>query len=200
VQRREDYRNKVVVIAGGGDSAVDWALSLADVARHVSIVHRRDKFRAAPESVRKLREYVATGKITLVVPFQLAGLEGESGRLREVIVRDLSGSTRSLAADVLLPFFGLSQNLGPIAHWGLNLYRNHIAVDPSTCSVGLPGVFAVGDIATYPGKLKLILTGFSEAATAAHAIYPLLHPSDPLHFEYSTTKGIPSINLDSRSD
>lgn len=193
VQRREDYRDRRVVIAGGGDSAVDWALSLADVAARVSIVHRRDKFRAAPESVRRLRALVESGRIELVVPYQLAGLEGDGGQLRAVIVRDLDGAIRQLEADVLLPFFGLSQNLGPIANWGLNLHRNHIAVDPATCSVGLPGVFAVGDIATYPGKLKLILTGFAEAAAAAHAIHPFLHPGEPLHFEYSTTKGLPSL-------
>jgi thioredoxin reductase (NADPH) len=193
IQRREDFRDRRVVIAGGGDSAVDWALSLADVAAHVSVVHRRDKFRAAPESVRRLRELVEAGHIELVVPYQLAALEGSGGRLCKVVVRDLDGHARDLPADALLPFFGLSQNLGPIARWGLNLFRNHIHVDPSTCSVGLSGVFAVGDIATYPGKLKLILTGFAEAAAAAHAIYPLLHPGEALHFEYSTTKGIPSI-------
>jgi thioredoxin reductase (NADPH) len=193
VARREDYRGKRVVIAGGGDSAVDWAISLAGIAESVSVVHRRDKFRAAPESVRQLRALVGDGDVELVVPFQLAALEGENGELRSVVVRDLDGSMRDLPADVLLPFFGLSQNLGPIAEWGLNLYRNHIAVDPATCGVGQPGVFAIGDIATYPGKLKLILTGFAEAATAAHAIYPLLHPGEPLHFEYSTTKGIPTI-------
>jgi thioredoxin reductase (NADPH) len=140
-----------------------------------------------------MRELVEAGRIELVVPYQLAALEGSGGRLCKVVVRDLDGHIRDLPADALLPFFGLSQNLGPIARWGLNLLRNHIHVDPSTCSVGLSGVFAIGDIATYPGKLKLILTGFAEAAAAAHAIYPLLHPGEALHFEYSTTKGIPSI-------
>ena len=193
VQRREDFRDRRVVIAGGGDSAVDWALSLADVAAHVAVVHRRNKFRAAPESVRRLRELVEAGRIELVVPYQLAAVEGGGGRLCKVVVRDLDGHARDLPADALLPFFGLSQNLGPIAEWGLNLFRNHIHVDPATCSVGLSGVFAIGDIVTYPGKLKLILTGFAEAAAAAHAIYPLLHPGEALHFEYSTTKGIPSI-------
>lgn len=193
VRRREDFRGKRVVIAGGGDSAVDWALSLAEVASHVAIVHRRDKFRAAPESVRRLRELVKASQIELVVPYQLASVEGSGGRLDKVVVRDLDGRARDLPADALLPFFGLSQNLGPIAQWGLNLFRNHIHVDPGTCSVGLPGVFAIGDIATYPGKLKLILSGFAEAAAAAHAIYPLLHPGEALHFEYSTTKGIPAV-------
>jgi Thioredoxin reductase len=193
VKRREDYRDRRVVIAGGGDSAVDWALSLADVAASVSVVHRRDKFRAAPESVRRLRELAAAGQIDLVVPFQLSGLEGDEERLTGVVVRDLESATRTLDADVLLPFFGLSQDLGPIARWGLNVYRNHITVDPGSCSAGSPGVFAIGDIASYPGKLKLIMTGFAEAAVAAHAVHPVVHPGEALHFEYSTTKGLPTL-------
>jgi thioredoxin reductase (NADPH) len=124
----------------------------------------------------------------------LHGLEGVGGELRAVIVSDLDGNHRRLEADVLLPFFGLSQNLGPIADWGLNLHRNHIAVEPDTCNAGRPGLFAIGDIVTYPGKLKLILTGFAEAAAAAHAIYPLVHPGEALHFEYSTTQGIPGAS------
>jgi thioredoxin reductase (NADPH) len=192
VRRREDYRDRRVVIAGGGDSAVDWALSLAEVARQVVVVHRRDKFRAQPESVRQLRQLADQGRIELAVPYQLHGLEGEGARLTAVIVSDLDGGERRLAADALLPFYGLSQHLGPIAEWGLNLHRNHIAVDPATCFAGKPGIYAIGDIAAYPGKLKLILSGFAEAAMAAHAIYPLLHPNEALHFEYSTTKGIPA--------
>jgi len=191
VRRREDYRGRRVVIAGGGDSAVDWALSLAEVAESVAVVHRRRKFRAAPESARRLNELAEAGTVELVVPFQLHDIKGVGGELRTVVVRDLDGNERSLAADVLLPFFGLSQNLGPIAEWGLDLNRNHIVVDPSSCSTEQDGIFAIGDIATYPGKLKLILTGFAEAAMAAHAIHPLVHPGEALHFEYSTTKGIP---------
>jgi thioredoxin reductase (NADPH) len=191
VRHLEDFRGKRVVIAGGGDSAIDWALSLVEVARHVSIVHRRAKFRAAPESVRQLHELAGNGALDLVVPFQLDGLEGEEGELRAVVVRDLDGNKRRLEADALLPFFGLSQDLGPIADWGLNLHRNHVAIDPATCHAGRAGLFAIGDIAIYPGKLKLILTGFAEAAAAAHAIFPLVHPGEALHFEYSTSKGIP---------
>jgi len=191
VRRREDYRGRRVVIGGGGDSAVDWALSLAEVAASVAVVHRRDKFRAAPESVRRLRELADGGAVDLVVSYQLHALDGTDGDLSAVMVRDLDGHTRRLEADVLLPFFGLSQNLGPIAEWGLNLNRNHIVVDPATGGAGQPGLFAIGDIVTYPGKLKLILTGFAEAAAAAHAIFPLVRPGESLHFEYSTTKGVP---------
>ncbi len=191
VTRRESFRGQRVVIAGGGDSAVDWALSLADVAERVMVVHRRAKFRAAPESARRLDELAAAGQIELVIPYQLHALEGEGGRLAAVIVADLDGRTRRLEADALLPFYGLSQNLGPIAQWGLALDHHHIAVEPATCMSSARGIFAIGDIATYPGKLKLILSGFAEAALAAHAIHPLLHPGEALHFEYSTTKGVP---------
>jgi thioredoxin reductase (NADPH) len=191
VKRKEDLRGKKVVIAGGGDSAVDWAIALAGVASQVSVIHRRDKFRAAPESAARLQDLAKDGQIELVVPYQLDGLEGQDGQLTDVIVKDLDGKTRHLPADVLLPFFGLAMNLGPIAKWGLNLERNHIAVDPATCRTSVPGIFAIGDIAHYPGKLKLILSGFAEAALAAHAAYPLVHPGEALHFEYSTTKGVP---------
>jgi len=191
VQRREELRGKRVVIAGGGDSAVDWALALADIARSVQVVHRRPKFRAAPESAARLQRFAEQGRIELVVPYQLQALEGADGQITRVIVADLDGGTRALDADVLLAFFGLSMNLGSIAEWGLNLERNHIAVDPASCATSVSGIFAIGDIATYPGKLKLILTGFSEAAMAAHAIYPRVHPGEALHFEYSTTKGVP---------
>ena len=191
VTRREDYRGRRVVIAGGGDSAVDWALSLAEVAAHVAVVHRRAKFRAAPESARQLQTLADRGAVELVIPYQLHALEGDDGNLHTVVVTDLDGHQRRLAADVLLPFFGLSQNLGPIADWGLNLHRHTIAVDPATCAAGRDGIFAIGDIVTYPGKLKLILSGFAEAAAAAHAIFPLVHPGEALHFEYSTTKGVP---------
>ena len=191
VTRREDFRDKRVVIAGGGDSAVDWALSLSEVAAKVMVVHRRPKFRCAPESESRLKQLAESGAIELVIPYQLARLEGADRKLQSVVVATLDGKERALEADVLLPFFGLAMNLGPILQWGLNLDRNLIAVDPASGATNLPGVFAIGDIAHYPGKLKLILCGFSEAAMAAHAIYPLVHPDTALHFEYSTTSGVP---------
>jgi thioredoxin reductase (NADPH) len=191
VKRREDLRGKRVVIAGGGDSAVDWALALAGVAASVQVVHRRPKFRAAPESAARLEALAAAGRIEMVVPYQLARLEGAEGRLSGVVVSTLEGEERVLPADVLLPFFGLAMNLGPIAEWGLALEHKHVVVEPSTCATSVPGIFAIGDIAAYPGKLKLILCGFSEAAMAARAIHPLVHPGEALHFEYSTTTGVP---------
>jgi len=190
VRRREDFRGKRVVIAGGGDSAVDWALALKDIAR-IAMVHRRAKFRAAPESAAQLEAAARNGEIELVVPYQLHALHGAAGALHAVEVATLEGETRQLSADVLLPFFGLSMDLGPIAAWGLDRELHHVKVDPGTCQTSLPGVFAIGDVVTYPGKLKLILQGFSEAAIAAHAIYRVARPGEALHFEYSTTSGVP---------
>ena len=191
VKRKEDMRGKRVVIAGGGDSALDWTLALAGIAKEIFVIHRRPKFRGAPESVARMEELAKQGAIELVVPYQLHSLEGANGQLSAVNVATLDGKVRKLEADVLLPFFGLAMNLGPIAHWGLNLDHNHITVSPETCASSAAGIFAIGDIARYPGKLKLILCGFSEAAMAAHGIYPLVHPGEALHFEYSTTKGVP---------
>ena len=192
VRRREDLRGKRVVIAGGGDSAVDWALALRGIAASIQVVHRRAKFRAAPETEAQLHAAAASGEVELVVPYQLAGLHGAGGRLAEVEVADLDGVRRRIAADVLLPFFGLSMDLGPINAWGLDLERHHVAVTAATCETSTPGIFAIGDVASYPGKLKLILQGFSEAAMAAHAIHPIARPGVALHFEYSTSKGVPA--------
>ncbi|GBR48540.1 thioredoxin reductase [Acetobacter pomorum DSM 11825] len=192
VRRKADFAGRRIVIAGGGDSALDWALSLKDNAEKLYLVHRRDRFRGAPESLRQLDEAVAAGQIEKVVPYQLHALHGQNGALEGVEVADLDGATRMLEADVLLPFFGLATDLGPVARWGMDTMRSTIPVTPSSCETSLPGVFAVGDVATYPGKLKLILQGFSEAAMAAHAIYPIVNPDQALHFEYSTSKGVPA--------
>ncbi len=191
VRRREDLRGRRVVIAGGGDSAVDWALALRGIAASIAVVHRRAKFRAAPESAAQLDRAAARGEVELVIPYQLQALHGAGGRLATVEIADLDGRARHLEADLLLPFFGLSTDLGPIAGWGVALERHHVAVAPATCATSLPGVFAIGDVAQYPGKLKLILQGFAEAAMAAHAIHPIARPGTALHFEYSTTKGVP---------
>jgi len=191
VRRREEFLGKRVVIAGGGDSAVDWALSLKDIAR-VAVVHRRAKFRAAPESAGQLDAAAARGEVEMVIPYQLQALRGADGVLEAVEVATLQGETRAIPADVLLPFFGLSMDLGPIAAWGLESMQHHVKIDPATGATSWPGVFAIGDVATYPGKLKLILQGFAEAAVAAHAIFGVVHPGEALHFEYSTTKGVPA--------
>lgn len=191
VSRREELRGKRVVIAGGGDSAVDWALSLKDIAARVTVVHRRPKFRAAPESVAQMEAAAERGEIDMAIPYQLHGLEGAGGELDHVVLATLKGEERRVPADHLLAFFGLSMELGPIAEWGLGLERSHVSVNPATLETNRPGIHAIGDIATYPGKLKLILQGFSEAAMAAHAIHPRIFPGEALHFEYSTSKGVP---------
>ncbi|MGQ9366520.1 NAD(P)/FAD-dependent oxidoreductase [Azospirillum sp. ST 5-10] len=191
VSRRDAFAGKRVVIAGGGDSAVDWALSLAEVAASVRLVHRRPRFRAAPDCVRRLEALAAAGAVELVVPYQLHALDGADGVLSAVLVRDLEGRERRLDADALLPFFGLASDPGPVARWGIALERGGIRVDPATMATTRPGVFACGDIATYPGKLKLILCGFTEAAMAAHAAHGLARPGAALHFEHSTSRGVP---------
>lgn len=191
VTQRESFRGKRIVIAGGGDTAVDWAVSLAEIAGRVSVVHRRDRFRAAPGSEAKLKDLAKAGKIDLVVPYQLQSVDGKDGQLQSVTVATLEGEAKRIEADVLLPFFGLSMTLGPIADWELALERSQVKIDPSTAATNRPGIFAVGDVVTYPGKLKLILTGFAEAAIAARSAYALIHPETPLHFEYSTTSGVP---------
>jgi len=158
VRSKAEFVGKNVVIAGGGDSAVDWALSLAEISNKVYVVHRRDKFRCAPESADKMKALVAEGKIELVIPYQLDGLEGNDGKLSAVLVKDFDGNVKKLEADYLLPFFGLAMELGPIADWGLSLHKNHIEVlDSSTMRTSIEGIYAIGDIATYKNKLKLIL-------------------------------------------
>jgi thioredoxin reductase (NADPH) len=194
VKNREEYRNKNLVIAGGGDSALDWAINLVDVAKKIYVVHRRAKFRAAPESEAKLFALAEAGRIELVVPYQLSSLQGENGQLTGVGVSTMEGEEKILPADVLLPFFGLSMNLGPIAEWGLGIDKSHINIDPLTGATNRSGIYAVGDIATYNHKLKLILTGFAETAQAAHHIRHFLYPDEIVHFEYSTTKGVPETS------
>lgn len=193
VHNRELFRDQRIVIAGGGDSAVDWALSLADIAANIYVVHRRDRFRALPESVEQMRALADAGKIELVIPYQLDTLEGEGGQLSAVNVKTLDGETRRLEADHLLSFFGLVNKLGPINDWGLDVNNGLINVEPTTCATNLEGVFAVGDIASYPNKLKLILSGFAEVALAAHAAFKIARPDEALHFEHSTSVGVPAL-------
>lgn len=191
VRRREDLRGRRVVIAGGGDSAVDWAVALADVAKSITVVHRRHHFRAAPDMVAKMDALAAAGRIDLRIPAQLSRLEGAEGEVHAVVIHDDSGVEQRIEADILLPFFGLVPALGPIAEWGLALDRHQITINPATAETSRPGIYAIGDIASYSNKLKLILTGFAEAAQAAHAIYARLNPDKPLHMEHSTSKGLP---------
>lgn len=192
VRKKQDFAGKTVAIAGGGDSALDWAVELSGIAKKVYLIHRRPKFRGMESTVAKVHELAEVGKIKLVVPYQLHKLSGEGGRLESVEVIDLDGNTLTLNADILLPFFGLRMELGPIADWGIDLDGKQIKVAPHSMQTSEPGIYAVGDIATYLGKLKLILCGFSESALACHDAYNIVFPDKALHFEYSTTKGVAS--------
>jgi len=185
VRRIGEFAGKDVVIVGGGDSALDWTLNLQPVARRVTLLHRRDEFRGAPHSVEKMRVLVAEKKIDLVIG-QVTELHGERGELEAVTAKLKEGSVR-IACNALLPFFGLTMKLGPVAHWGLNLEENLIPVDTERFETSEKGIFAIGDINTYPGKLKLILSGFHEAALMAQAAHKLVYPDKKLLFQYTTS-------------
>ena len=186
VKKIETFRNKNILIAGGGDSALDWLINLQPVAKSIALLHRRDEFRGAPDSVNKMRALVAEGKAALHIA-QLGGLKGADGKLEAVAVKGNDGASSDIACDILLPFYGLTMKLGPIADWGINLEKNLIPVSTATFETSTPGIFAIGDINTYPGKLKLILSGFHEAALMAHAAYGYVHPGKTARFQYSTT-------------
>jgi thioredoxin reductase (NADPH) len=188
IKRPQDFTGKKIAIAGGGDSAIDWAIILSDYAEKIYLVHRRDKFRAAPASMDKINIIAKTGKIELVVPYQLQSIDGNGGQIKKLNLYDLDNNTKSLEVDILLPFFGLSTDLGHLRNWGLDMAKNHIIVDPKNCMTNIEGIYAIGDSATYEGKLKLILTGFAEAASAFHHAYKRVFDGKALHFEYSTSK------------
>jgi thioredoxin reductase (NADPH) len=186
VRKMEDFRGKRVLIIGGGDSALDWVLNLHPIAERVTLMHRRDAFRAAPHSVNAMRELVADKKMDFVLG-QATGLKGENGLLTAASVRGEDASTFDIACDALLPFFGLTMKLGPIAQWGLNLHENLVPVDTEKFETNVPGIFAIGDINTYPGKLKLILSGFHEAALASQKAFRYVYPDKKLLFQYTTS-------------
>jgi thioredoxin reductase (NADPH) len=186
VRKMEQFRDKRLLIVGGGDSALDWTLNLAPVARRVTLMHRRDQFRASPDSVNKMRALVADGKMDLVLG-QVTKLEGEAGVLRVAHAKPDKGEPYCVECDALLPFFGLTMKLGPVANWGLNLEEDLIPVDTATFETNAPGIFAIGDINTYPGKLKLILCGFHEGALMAQKAYHYVYPDKRLVFQYTTS-------------
>jgi thioredoxin reductase (NADPH) len=186
VRRIEEFRGRHIVTAGGGDSALDWTVNFAPIAGSLTLLHRRPEFRAAPDTVLKMQELESQG----LVHFELGqpvGLKGNDGKLEAVSVERMGGSIGGIAADMLLPFFGLTMKLGPIADFGLNLNENFILVDTEKFETGAKGIFAMGDINTYPGKLKLILSRFHEAAIMAQAAYRYVHSNKPLRFHYTTS-------------
>ena len=186
VRKMEQFRGRHMLVAGGGDSALDWVLNLQPLAASMALVHRRDDFRAAPDSVEKMRRLVADGRMRLVIG-QIAALQGEGQRLAGVTIKGNDGRSEELACDTLLAFYGLKMELGPVADWGLNLDRNLIAVDTEAFETSQPGIFAIGDICTYPGKLKLILSGFHEAALMCQKAFKHCFPEQKLIFRYTTS-------------
>ena len=186
VRKMERFRDQNLVIVGGGDSALDWALNLQPIAKSVTLVHRRDDFRAAPDSVSKMRALVAEEKMQLRIG-QITGLEGDDGQLSGVTLRDSNKEEHPIACDMMLPFFGLTMKLGPVANFGLNLHENLISVDTEKFQTSTPGIFAIGDINHYPGKLKLILSGFHEAALMAQEAFRIVYPEQKLRFQYTTS-------------
>ena len=187
VREMEALRDKRVVIAGGGDSALDWTLNLAPIASHLTLIHRRSEFRAAPDSVNKMTKLVGEGKIDMVLG-QISALAGEGGRIAKAIVKRNDGSNFEIACDALLPFFGLTMKLGPVADWGMEMKDGeYIVVDTAAFESSVPGIFAIGDINWYPGKLKLILSGFHEGALMAQKAYHYVYPGKRLVFQYTTS-------------
>jgi thioredoxin reductase (NADPH) len=187
VRKMEAFRGKRVLIVGGGDSALDWTLNLAPIASHLTLLHRRSEFRAAPDSVNKMLALVGEGKIDFVLG-QVTSLAGEDGRIAKAMVKTNEGSTFDIACDALLPFFGLTMKLGPVANWGFELKNNElIPVETESFETSVPGIFAIGDINWYPGKLKLILSGFHEGALMAQKAYRYIYPDKRLVFQYTTS-------------
>jgi thioredoxin reductase (NADPH) len=185
VRRMDDFRDKDVMVVGGGDSALDWTLNLQPIARSLTLLHRRDDFRGAPHSVEQMRALVRDNKIALLIG-QMGALDGDNGVLTAVTVKTKDGEVR-YPCNRLLPFFGLTMKLGPVANWGLNLQENLIPVDTESFETSTAGIFAIGDINSYPGKLKLILSGFHEAALMSQAAHRIVYPGKKLLFQYTTS-------------
>jgi thioredoxin reductase (NADPH) len=186
VRKMDAFRDKRLLIVGGGDSALDWTLNLQPVAKRLTLVHRRDDFRGAPDSVNKIRALVAAGAMDLKIG-QVSALEGGDGQLSAVSIKGNDGALSRVEVDAMLPFFGLTMKLGPVAGWGIKMEDELIQVDTSTFETNISGIFAVGDINTYPGKLKLILSGFHEAALMAQKAHHYVHPEKKLVFQYTTS-------------
>ena len=186
----EVYRDKKVVIAGGGDSALDWAIFLTDIASEVSLVHRRNEFRGALDSVDKVQELKDAGKITMITPAEVTGILGDEKVTGVSIVKNCEEKIK-LEVDHFIPLFGLSPKLGPIANWGLDIEKNAIKVNNALdYQTNIPGIYAIGDVNTYPGKLKLILCGFHEATIMCQSAYKRIHPNKKYVMKYTTVGGV----------
>jgi thioredoxin reductase (NADPH) len=186
VRKMDAFRDKRLLIVGGGDSALDWTLNLQPIAKRLTLVHRRDDFRGAPASASKMRAMVAAGEMDLKIG-QVASLEGGDGQLVAASIKGNDGALTRVEVDAMLPFFGLTMKLGPVADWGITMTDELIPVDTGTFETNIPGLFAIGDINTYPGKLKLILSGFHEGALMAQKAYHYVYPDKRLVFQYTTS-------------
>jgi len=188
----ETFRDKSILIAGGGDSALDWTIELADIAKQVTLIHRRSSFRGALDSVEKVMELAKANKVQLITEAQAIGLEGE-GKLSAVVVKPKEGDSYSIPVDKFIPLFGLTPKLGPIANWGLGIHKSAIEVETFDYSTNVEGIYAIGDINTYPGKLKLILCGFHEATLMVQSAFKYIYPDQKLSFKYTTVTGIQEL-------
>ncbi len=186
VRKMDKFKGKNILIAGGGDSALDWTLNLQPLANSLSLIHRRDDFRAAPDSVNKMRALVSEGKMNLHIA-DIKGLNGSGGQLESMTVQKKGEEPYEIDCDTLLAFYGLTMKLGPIANFGLNLHENLIPVDTEKFETDTQGIFAIGDINHYPGKLKLILSGFHESALMAQQAFRIVYPDKKLRFQYTTS-------------
>jgi len=192
VKNPELFRNKRIILAGGGDSALDWTIFLADIAAEVTLIHRGDTFRGTPDSAEKVFELAKEARINLILQSNITSISG-NGHLKDVTVVDRNNNTRILEADYLVPLFGLSPKLGPIADWELNIDKSAINVNTQDYSTNIERIYAIGDINTYPGKLKLILCGFHEAALMAQSAFKYVYPDQKLNFKYTTVYGVNSF-------
>jgi len=190
VKEPQQFKGKNLVVLGGGDSALDWVLELAPIAKRMTLVHRRDEYRAVDASVAAMRALVASGDMDLIENAKVTELQGDENALAAVAVANKAGESFEVAADQMLVFFGLAPKLGPIAQWGLDINRKTINVDTERFETSTPGIYAIGDINHYPGKKKLILCGFHEAALAAFAIKQRIEPDKKVHVQYTTTSPI----------
>lgn len=189
IKNPEKFRDKRVVIAGGGDSALDWSIFLANVASEVTLIHRRNEFRGALDSVEKVQELKTAGKIKLITPAEVIGINGAE-HLESLDIEE-NGAHRKIETDYFIPLFGLTPKLGPIADWGLEIEKNAIKVNNALdYQTNIPGIFAIGDVNTYPGKLKLILCGFHEATLMCQAAYQIINPGKKHVLKYTTVSGV----------
>ncbi len=192
VKDPEKFRDKKLLIAGGGDSALDWTIELANIAKEITLIHRRTSFRGALDSVDKVMELAASKKVNLITEAQAIGVRG-NGKLREVIIKSKANGEFAKEVDNFIPLFGLSPKLGPISEWGLTINRSAIEVNTEDYSTNIEGIYAIGDINTYPGKLKLILCGFHEGTLMVQSAFKYIYPDQKLSFKYTTVTGIDGL-------